>query len=495
LSTNAPLPPGWIWTTLGEITGAIDKVDPSSRPEDSFVYLDISSIDNALHRVTEPKQYLGKDAPSRARQKVRARDTLFSTVRTYLRNVAQVPDAYEGQVASTGFSVLRPSVAVQHRYLFYYMLTDDLHKVLADLQRGTSYPAVRDSDVREHSIPLAPLAEQQRIVDAIETQFTRLDAAEAALRRVQAALKRYRAAVLKAACEGSLVPTEAELARAEGRPYEPAATLLARILDERRARWQAENPRKPWKEPAAPDTDNLPELPEGWCWARIDQVADVLGGLTKNGRRNSLPLNFPYLRVANVYADRLQLDDISYINVNPSEIERVLLHKDDLLVVEGNGSGDQIGRVAIWDGSIDPCLHQNHIIKVRFQPREMARFVLYWLLSQGGREQITLVASSTSGLYTLNLSKVANLTVPVPPLAEQHRICAEIERIGTLGRACEQATNDSGHRAVRLRQSILQRAFTGQLVPQNPSDEPAAVLLERIRDQRTAAQSAQERLL
>ena len=108
----------------------------------------------------------------------------------------------------------------------------------------------------------------------IEKQFTRLDASVAALKRVQGNLKRYRASVLKAACEGTLVPTETELARAEGRDYETADRLLERILSERRARWEAqENRRGNYKEPVAPDTSDLPELPEGWVWATWSQLS------------------------------------------------------------------------------------------------------------------------------------------------------------------------------------------------------------------------------
>ena len=115
-----------------------------------------------------------------------------------------------------------------------------------------------------------PSPEQRRIVAEIEKQFTRLDASVAALKRVQANLKRYRASVLKAACEGKLVPTEAELAQTEGRDYEPADQLLARILSERRARWESQEKRgRKYKEPAAPDTSNLPKLPEAWVWATV----------------------------------------------------------------------------------------------------------------------------------------------------------------------------------------------------------------------------------
>ena len=117
------------------------------------------------------------------------------------------------------------------------------------------------------SIPLPPLPEQRRIVAEIEKQFTRLDAGVAALKRVQANLKRYRASVLKAACEGRLAPQDPA--------DEPADRLLARILAERRAKWEAEHPGKKYVEPAAPVTDGLPELPVGWCWASVEQIGAV----------------------------------------------------------------------------------------------------------------------------------------------------------------------------------------------------------------------------
>ena len=133
-------------------------------------------------------------------------------------------------------------------------------------------------DADDIPIPLPPLPEQRRIVAEIEKQFTRLDAGVAALKRVQTNLKRYRASVLKAACEGRLAPQDPA--------DEPADRLLARILAERRAKWEAEHPGKKYVEPAAPVTDGLPELPEGWCWTSVEQIGEVTGGLTKTQKRD-----------------------------------------------------------------------------------------------------------------------------------------------------------------------------------------------------------------
>ena len=135
---------------------------------------------------------------------------------------------------------------------------------------------MRNGDVLAQEIPLAPLPEQRRIVAEIEKQFSRLDASVTALKRAQVNLKRYRSSVLKAACEGKLVPTEAQLAREEDRDYEPADRLLDRILVERRVQWASKPKRRgKYKEPAAPDTSALPELPEGWIWAPVEQLASL----------------------------------------------------------------------------------------------------------------------------------------------------------------------------------------------------------------------------
>jgi len=184
----------------------------------------------------------------------------------------------EHAIGSTGLHVLRTNI-VHPAWLYYLVQTEAFISAMTGLVLGVLYPAVRPKDLRSYTIPLAPLPEQHRIVAEIEKQFTRLDAGVAALERVRANLKRYRASVLKAACEGRLVPTEAESAHAEGREYEPADRLLARILEERRAKWEADQLAKmqaqgkvpkddKWKEkyqePAGPDTTDLLELPEGW---------------------------------------------------------------------------------------------------------------------------------------------------------------------------------------------------------------------------------------
>ena len=161
----------------------------------------------------------------------------------------------------------------------------------------------------------------------------------------------------------------------------------------------------------------------------MDAVSKVSSGLTKNSKRPTFEIKMPYLRVANVFFDYIDLDDVQTIGVQQGEIEKTLLEKGDVLFVEGNGSPDQIGRVAVWEGQSAPILHQNHIIKARPDKRKvLPRYCMYFFMTQAGRNQILSSAKTTSGLYTLSLSKIAGFMLPLAPLEEQQQFLQLVEQ-------------------------------------------------------------------
>jgi type I restriction enzyme S subunit len=278
------LPKGWALVSIGDVVEArVDQGEPGNSP---VSYIDIGSIDRDSKRVTATKQVNCATAPTRARQWVCRGDVLVSMTRPNLNAVAIITPELDGAVASTGFDVLR-AIGILPEWLFYRVRTHAFVQDVCDDVQGVVYPAIRPDDVRRHMLPIAPFDEQRRIVDAVESYLSRLDAGFASVGRAQAKLKSYRASVLKAAVEGRLVPTEGELARGEKREYEPADVLLKRILDERRRQWEETQLAKlkgrgkwpadaSWKvkyrEPMAPNTSHLPELPNGWCWATADQL-------------------------------------------------------------------------------------------------------------------------------------------------------------------------------------------------------------------------------
>ena len=487
--TQQDLPAGWTLTTLGELCFPVKKVRPRDKPADSFKYLDITSIDNVTRQIVAPKTYFGKDAPSRARQEVNSGNILFSTVRTYLRNIALVPTEFDGEIASTGFCVLGPCGLVESRFVFYFVQNDEFIRRLSSIQRGTSYPAVRDTDVLAQEIPLPPLAEQRRIVADIETQFTRLDASVAALRRAQANLKRYRASVLKDACEGRLVPTEAELARSEGREYEPAAVLLERILAERRARWESQEKRRgKYKEPSAPDASTLPELPEGWVWATAGQlVAEPLA----NGRSvKTASEGFPVLRLTALHEGEINQDEYKIGEWTAEQAAPFLIQKGDFLVSRGNGSVRLVGIGGLVGDVEAPVAFPDTLIRFRLSEHVLDSYFCRVWNSSVVRMQLEQMARTTAGIHKVNQQDLSACTIPLPPLAEQRRIIAEVERRLSVIQQAEATVEASLARAERLRQSILKQAFSGRLVPQDPDDEPASVLLERIRAEREAEAEA-----
>jgi type I restriction enzyme S subunit len=358
------------------------------------------------------------------------------------------------------------------------------------------------SEVLAIKVPavLPPSREQTRILEEIDKQFTRLEAGVAALRRVQTNLKCYRAAVLKAAVEGRLVPTEAELACRESHSYEPASELLTRIIAERRARWEADQLAKflacgkepkndkwkaKYKEPAPPDVSNLPALPEGWVWASLEQLSwDASYGTSEKCDYSfSGP---PVLRIPNVESGRINLEDLKHASTNNAQAESDALCPGDFLIIRTNGSRDLIGRGAVINSLFErPHFYASYLIRFRLVA---STGIAPWLGStwdcSSNRIRIEAVAATTAGQYNLNISKLSRLPVPLPPLEEQGHAIADIDRRFSVIHELEIQVEANLRRGERLRQAILKRAFEGKLVPQDPDDEPANVLVERIRAER-----------
>ena len=385
-------------------------------------------------------------------------------------------------------------------YLVYAINSDAAIKQLEKMTKGTTRQRVNLGHIRQLRIPVAPLAQQHAVVSEIEKQFTRLDAAVAALKRIQANLRRYRTSVLKTAGEGHLVPTEAELARREGRDYELADRLLTRILKDRRAKWEADQlarmkaagrPPKDdkwgakYEEPAAPDTAPLPNLPNGWHWVTLSQLSwhAAYGSSEKCGRDFPGP---PVLRIPNVEKGRVDLSDLKRAayttKLNPADA----LSPGDFLVIRTNGSRDLIGRAALVRQEFDrQHFFASYLIRFRIVDVGSVAEWLNWLWDAPiMRESIELLAATSAGQYNISLSTLNGIAIPLPPSAEQRRIIAEIERRLSVIEELEGIVEANLKRAGRLSGAVLKRAFEGKLAPQDPNDEPARALLERIREER-----------
>jgi type I restriction enzyme S subunit len=300
--------------------------------------------------------------------------------------------------------------------------------------------------------------------------------------------------VLKAACEGRLVSTEAELARQEGRGYEPADKLLQRLLRERRARWEADTLAKMqasgkppkdnhWKQkykgPVAPDTANLPQLAEGWCWVSLGQVVWSV----KDGPHYSpkyVESGIPFITGGQVRPSGVDFTTAKFISPELHEELSRRCHpsKGDVLLTKGGTTG--IARVNTYDIDFSVWVH----VAVLKPVDSIEPFYLQHALNSPFCYAQSMRYTHGVGNQDLGLTRMVNIVLALPPLAEQGRINGELDRqFATIDR--HEASLDAGTAHWRrLRQSVLSSAFAGQLVPQDPSDEPASTLLERIRSER-----------
>lgn len=500
---NNPRLESWEQIRLGDVLDVIrgvsyEKQDSRDAPADGLVPIlratNIGASLNFNDLVYVPSTYVS------AEQRLKRGDSVVaasSGSRSVVGKAAMLAAPWYGSFGAFCF-VLRPRAVVEPKLLSLFLQTSAYRNRISGLAAGVNINNLRRNHIEETPFLLPPKSEQRRIVDEVEKQFTRLDAAVAGLQRVKANLKRYRASVLKAACEGRLVPTEAELARREGRSFESGEELLKRILKERRARWEADQLAKMtaagrvpstdgWKagyrEPRKPEIDGVP-LPKGWAYSTVETVGDVLLGRQRAPQYQTGRWTRPYLRVANVKDDRLDFRDVETMDFDPVHFEKYRLVPGDILVSEGQ-SPERVGESAVYRGGIDGLCFQKTLHRFRPVPggpsSGFAQIVFRTHVKTG---VFMRLASITTNIAHLTLEKFEAAPFPLPPLPEQHRIVAEVERRLSVVDELEATVEKNLARCARLRQSILKMAFEGRLVPQDPNDEPASVLLDRIRRER-----------
>lgn len=343
------------------------------------------------------------------------------------------------------------------------------------IHRKTSSVTVKhlsSKSIMEILLPVPPIPEQHRIVDKVEELFTQLDAGMAALQRAQANLKRYRASVLKAACEGRLVATEAQL---HPDNYEPADVLLERILAERRAQWEEENPGKKYKEPAKPEVEDLPDLPEGWVWTTVDMLTKSMkNGIYKKASFYS-DSGVPCLRMYNIEDGEIRWFDIKRMTLNKEEVSKYQLVPGDILVNRVN-SRELVGKSAVIpDGIEQPLVFESKNIRLEVEPRiTHSRYLNFWFRINS-QSYFNYNAQQVVGMASINQQQVGSMPVPLPPLDEQTRIIEVVESKLSIAAVNLALVEKEGLRVERLRQSILKRAFEGRLVPQDPADKPVNI--------------------
>ena len=388
--------------------------------------------------------------------------------------------------------------SVSINLVFFAHLLSSLQ--LVRLDKSTAIPGLSRDDYNCIIVKVPPGLEQTRIVAAIEQQFTRLDSAVASLKSAQEKAKQYRASLLKSAVEGELT----EEWRAEHPTSETGAQLLSRILAERRAHWEEaelakmyEKGRTPWneewkkgyEEPEGPDLENLPELPEKWCWATVEQIASLEPRSIQSGPFGSALLHEEF-QDSGILA--IGIDNVLDGIFSKGRQHRISFQKyeelkkftarplDFLITVMAT-----VGRCCVVPIDLEPAIITKHVYRISVNQTIINPYFLMHCFSgsPGVRLQLfgQVQGQTRPGINGEILRKIA---IPILPLAEQAQIISEVEAQLSKIAKMEETIEHSLKRAEQERQSILREAFAGRLVEQNPEDEPASILLQRIREER-----------
>jgi type I restriction enzyme S subunit len=489
------LPRGWQWATLEEISDHItDGEHLSPNKTNSGVYLlsakhvrdeGISFDDPHYVSPDDAEQFWKRCKPERGDILICSRGTIG---RSTVVNT-DIPFCLMGSVI-----LVKPSSDLDGYYVGAFMRSRWAFKQITGISGGTTIRALYLRDIKHCHIAIPPFAEQSRIVAKVQTLPDRSQRAREALAEVGPLLEQFRPSVLAAAFRGDLTADW----RTVHPDVEPAILLLQRIRAERRCRWeqaelgkfeaQHQKPPKNWKdkykEPEPLGDSYLPELPEGWVWSTLGTISVIQGGITlgQKKRPGVQYVSVPYLRVANVQRGYLDLSEVKAIEVTLDCLEQLRLQDGDLLFNEG-GDRDKLGRGWVWKSEIEDCIHQNHVFRARLLSHEIIPELISHYANEFGREFFFQRASQTVNLASINKTQLSRLPVPVIPLKEQQVLATLLDAVMQLADELQAQVDVAVSKLDTLDQSILAKAFRGELVPQDPHDEPASVLLERIRAQ------------
>ncbi|MBS0193868.1 MAG: restriction endonuclease subunit S [Proteobacteria bacterium] len=494
------LPPGWLSVPLSEICLPVSQRGPD-RSKGTFRYIDLGAIDNKKQRIADAKSVPVEGAPSRAKQKVKAGDVVFSTVRVYLENIASVPEDLDGEIASTAFCVLRPPSAIDPRFLYYFVTSRRFVLAVNKLQRGNSPPSVQEGDIRSQAFPLAPTIEHQCIASKIEELFSRIEEGEHALERARKLVELYRQSVLKAAVTGELTSAWREEHKDN---LESGDALLQRILMARRAAWEKAEldammakGRRPaddhWKqkyqEPPALDTTGLPALPNGWTYAGIEQLLTLDKDAMKTGPFGSLlqksehvAIGVPVLGIENVKARQFVSGSNIHITAEKAEALKGYRAAPGDIVISRSGT---VGEVCVIPDGIGEARISTNLMKVTLADSGLLPDMLACQI-YGSPTVLRRIREMCKGSTRnfLNQSILRSLPFAVPPLKEQQAILSLLSAAEHNISCLAEPLYAEALKSAALRQAVLGYAFAGKLVKQDPTDEPAYNVLERIAAER-----------
>ncbi|MEQ8190068.1 MAG: restriction endonuclease subunit S [Candidatus Eremiobacterota bacterium] len=482
---NLPaLPAGWVWTyinTIGEnenyaiVDGPFgshlktsDYTDAGNIPVVSITNIDEGFSYDKLRFITKEKFEQIK------RSAIKPGDILIAKIGSSYGKCGYYPNWMPVGVIPANLLKITVGKSFNKSFVFYYFKSWIFKEKLNKITKSTAQPAFNVTTFKELPIPIPPLQEQHRIVTKIEELFTKLDAGVDALKKVKSQLKRYRQSVLKHAFCGKL--TE-EWRKSHKDELEPASVLLERIREEK------EKNGKSKKDTCDVNTEGLQELPEGWGWVRVKEISELMQYGTSDKSGDDID-GIPVIRMGNIREGKLVFENLKYFPEEYSQLSTFLLQDGDVLFNRTN-SAELVGKTAVYKDYHPKSIFASYLIRVRVVKNLYNSDLLsFFINSFYGRKYIASVVSQQVGQANVNGTKLSLMPIPLPSIQEQHLIVEEIELRFSIAEEVEKTVDHSLKQAEKLRQSILKSAFSGRLVPQEPSDEPAEELLKKIKEEK-----------
>ncbi len=450
------LPEGWELATLAELVSpSSEKVEPEDRPNSP--YLSLEHIEPHTNRIIG--QGTGADVGS-TKAVFRAGDVLYGKLRPYLNKVA-IPD-FDG-ICSTDILVFQRVAHLDAKFLMRLLSRREVVDFANHNSAGVQLPRISFKELGTLEVPLPPLAEQRRIVAAVERILDKVTAARARLDRVPTTLKRFRQAVLAAASSGRLTEDWREVT-----PAQSSATARGE---------------------AGPE-----ELPEAWMWVRFgNQLRSIRSGSTTPPKTD--PTAFPILRSSSVRPGSIDLSDVKYLSSDESNNPDNYLADGDLLFTRLSGSLEYVANCArVRISATTRIQYPDRLFCAKLLDPAKADYFVYAFASPVVREMLTDGAKSSAGHQRVSIGNITSQLIPLPPLAEQQEIVKRVSALFARADAIEAVVTAARKRVDTLTQAVLAKAFRGELVPteaelarrENRPYEPAADLLARLQSTATA---------
>lgn len=447
-SSCEALPPGWVRINLGDVVdyGRTVKVEPSEIEDDAWI-LELEDIQKNTSKLLV-KAYCSERKSKSTKNKFEQGDVLYGKLRPYLDKVIIADqDGY----CSTEILPLKKSDYLDNRYLFYSLKSREFIQYVSEVSYGVNMPRLGTQQGKNAPFMLPPLPEQIRIANKLDSLLAKVETAQTRLEKIPALLKRFRQAVLAAATSGELT-----------------------------REWRGESVK--WVNDQYL-TWGFRSLPLTWLLKLLPEVGEArLGKMLDKNKNEGIPTK--YLANINVRWGSFDLNDLKEIKVSTDEQEELSIRDGDLLLCEGGVPG----RGAVWRYGVNNLVFQKAIHRIRFNDNILPEYVLFCVEDDFNQNRLSSLYTGTT-IKHLTGQALKKYPIKVPPIEEQAEIVRRVESLFAMADTVEKQYQAAKARMDKLTQAILAKAFRGELVPQDPNDEPASELLQRINKEKEHQQN------